>query len=109
MITHHIKHALYHVQSNFFYIFILTNYLSYIALAIGIKIISPDSLNTLDYYTKIYISLFLLFRFNPFRKIEFNELDRKIAFSAGIFLITTTFINDIVQKYARTALTLLDL
>ena len=109
MITHHIKHALYHIQSNLFNIFILTNYLSYIALAIGIKIISPDSLNTLDYYTKIYVSLFLLFRFNPFRKIEFNELDRKIAFSAGIFLITTTVINDIVQKYARTALTLLDL
>ena len=109
MITQHIKHALYHVQSNLFNIFILTNYLSYIALAIGIKIISPDNLNTLDYYTKIYISLFLLFRFNPFRKIEFNELDRKIAFSAGIFLITTTFINDIVQKYAHIAITSLDL
>jgi len=109
MITHHIKHALYHVQSNLFNIFILTNYISFIALAIGIKIISPDSLNTLEYYTKIYVSLFLLFRFNPFRKIKFNDLDRKIAFSAGIFLITTTFINDIVQKYAHIAITTLGL
>jgi hypothetical protein len=109
MNTYHIKNALYHVQSNLFNIFILINYLSFIALAIGIKIISPDNLNTLEYYTKIYVSLFLLFRFNPFRKIKFNDLDRKIAFSAGIFLITTTIISDIVQKYAHIAITSIDL
>lgn len=109
MNTHHIKHALYNIQSNLFNIFIVINYISYIALAIGFQFISPDKITQLDYYTKVYVSLFLLIRFNPFRKIEFNELDRKIAFSAGIFLITTTFINDIIQKYGHIALTTFDL
>lgn len=101
--------AFYHAQNNAFTIFIIASYLSYIGLAIGIKIVSPDHLDALDYYVKIYISLFLLYRFNPFNKIVFNELDRKIAFSAGIFLITTTVINDIVQNYAKVLLNFIDL
>jgi len=97
------------VQNHAFTIFIIISYISYISLAIGIKIVSPDDLDKLDYFAKIYVSLFLLYRFNPFNKIVFNELDRKIAFSAGIFLITTTVINEIVQNYAKVLLNLIDL
>lgn len=97
----YINKAFYHVQNHAFTIFIIISYISYISLAIGIKIVSPDDLDMLDYYVKIYISLFLLYRFNPFNKIVFNELDRKIAFSAGVFLITTTVINELVQHYAK--------
>ena len=106
---HHIKRTLYTAQSNLFNVFIIISYVSYIALAIGFEVISPSILDTLDYYVKIYICLFLLFRFNPFRKIEFNELDRKIAFSAGLFLLTTTLINVAMQKYSKMLIPLLDL
>uniref|UniRef100_A0A6C0BBA7 Uncharacterized protein n=1 Tax=viral metagenome TaxID=1070528 RepID=A0A6C0BBA7_9ZZZZ len=106
---HYIHKALYHIQNNAFTLFIILSYISYIGLAIGIQIVSPDSLNKLDYYAKIYVSLFLLYRFNVFNKIKFNDLDRKIAFSAGIFLITTTIINDIIQKYAKVLLNFIDL
>jgi len=99
-----IKQTLYDVQTNFFYLFVFITYASYIALAIGVHFLSPKSLNTLDHYAKIYVSLFLLYRFNPFRKIEFNELDRKIAFSAGLFLLTTTFINVVIENYAKAAI-----
>jgi hypothetical protein len=51
-------------------------------------------METIDYYVRIYICLFLLWRFNPFRKInKFTELDRKIAFTAGLFILTTTALN----------------
>ena len=106
---HHIKHTLYTAQSRLFNIFIIISYISYIALAVGIEVISPKNLDTLDYYVKIYICLFLLFRFNPFRKIKFNELDRKIAFSAGLFLLSTTVINVVMQKYSKILIPLLDL
>jgi len=97
----YINKALYYLQNHAFTLFIIFSYLSYIGLAVGIQIISPDNLYQLDYYAKIYVSLFLLYRFNPFNKIKFNNLDRKIAFSAGIFLITTTIIDDIVKKYLK--------
>ena len=41
---------------------------------------------------QIYVGLFLIYRFNPFSNQPkgFCELDRKIAYTAGIFVITTT-------------------
>jgi hypothetical protein len=50
---------------------------------------------------QMYISGFLLLRFNPFRKVEFTELDRKIVFSAAIFIFTTTAINSLLITYKQ--------
>ena len=90
---------IYHIQDFAFNIFIIISWLLYISFAVGIFIQAPQYLNTLDYYVKIYISLFLLYRFNPFRKIKFNELDRKIVFSSGIFLFTSSALNEYLKKY----------
>jgi hypothetical protein len=41
-----------------------------------------------------------MWRFNPLReKPEFTELDRKIAFSAGAFILTTTALNQYLVKF----------
>lgn len=56
-------------------------------------------LENLQFFIRIYISLFLLYRFNPFRTIKFNNLDTKIAFNAGLFLLTTTLINSALITY----------
>jgi hypothetical protein len=88
-------------QNNAFTIFIISTYLVYILSAIGITKTAPTYLDDFDYYVKIYISLFLLWRFNMFRKIEFNELDRKIAFSAGLFLFTSTAVYNILTDYVK--------
>jgi hypothetical protein len=41
-----------------------------------------------------------MWRFNPLRgHYEFTDLDRKIAFSAGLFILTTTALN----KYLTSA------
>ena len=35
-----------------------------------------------------------MWRFNPLKQTyEFTDLDRKIAFSAGVFILTTTILN----------------
>jgi hypothetical protein len=94
---------LYKFQDFWFNVFIVTTYGLYILFAVGIFKSAPQYLESLDYYVKIYISLFLLWRFNPFRKIHFTELDRKISFSAGIFLLTTSAINQVLIKYLDNA------
>jgi hypothetical protein len=94
-----IQKNLYKVQDFWFNVFIVATYLLYILFAIGIFKSAPQYLEKLDYYVKIYISVFLLWRFNPFRTIHFTELDRKIAFSAGIFLFTTSAVNQILTTY----------
>jgi hypothetical protein len=61
---------------------------------LGLSTSAPQYLDNLDYYVRIYICLFLLWRFNPFRKLDkFTNLDRRIAFSAGLFILTTTALN----------------
>ena len=77
-------------------------WLLYFAIALGISVNAPEYLNTLQSFLKIYISLFLIYRFNPFRKVKFTELDSKIAFSAGVFLLGTTAIDGIIQNYIST-------
>jgi hypothetical protein len=47
----------------------------------------------------MYVSLFLIYRFNPFRRIKFTSLDAKIGYNAGIFLLATTVINSVLVNY----------
>jgi hypothetical protein len=83
-------------------LFIFVTYLSwflYIVILLGLSINAPEYLYDLQYYVKLYVSLFLVLRFNPLRKVKFTELDKKIAFSAGLFLLATTAINEIFVSY----------
>jgi len=56
------------IQNNLFILFILFSYTVYGLSLLGISSNSKEYLLKIDYYVKIYVSLFLLFRFNPFRK-----------------------------------------
>jgi hypothetical protein len=53
----------------------------------------------IDFYFKIYISLYIIYRFNRFRKVRFTDLDRMIMFTAGTFLFATTIIHAILITY----------
>jgi len=64
---------------------------------IGIGITRPMWMTVIDYYLKIFVSIFLVYRFNPFRnKIFLEELDRRVVFTAGIILFTSTILNKIL-------------
>jgi len=56
--------------------------------------------------TEIYISLFLIFRFNPFRTPHpLTNIERQIIFSAGLFVFTSSVIGEIMQSYLNEAKT----
>jgi hypothetical protein len=94
-----LKQSIHKFQYNMFLFVTYLTWFLYIIIALGLSINAPEYLYDLQYYIKIYVSLFLVLRFNPFRNVEFTELDKKIAFSAGLFLITTTAINEILMVY----------
>jgi hypothetical protein len=80
-----------------------TNTLLFFAVSsyVGFGIAKPDVVTSLDYYLKIFLALYLLYRFNPLRKeFEFKELDRRVAFSAGVFIFTTTILSKILITYS---------
>lgn len=88
-------------QNKIYDIVVYVTWALYIAIALGLSANAPQYLDDLQYYVKMYVSLFLIYRFNPFRRVKFTGLDAKIAFSAGIFLLTTTAINTILTSYVK--------
>lgn len=86
-------------QSKLYFIIVCLTWILYIVIALGLSINAPEYLDTLQNYVKLYISIFLIIRFNPFTKVKFTELDINIAFSAGVFLLATTAINNLLHTY----------
>jgi len=84
---------LYYIQDHAFNIFLILSWISIITLSLGFTIINPEYISTMSYYIKIYICLYLMYRFNAFNKVKFTELDRKIVFTAAVFIFTTTALN----------------
>jgi len=91
--------TLYDFQSNLITGITVITYFLYVVIALGLSASAPRYLNDLVYYTKIYVGLFLVIRFNPFRRVKFTPLDARIAFNAGMFLLFATVLNGILQKY----------
>jgi len=92
--------TLHKYQERLFNLIIYLTYFLIIISALGISEAAPKYLNDLDYYVRIYICLFLIWRFNPLRmRYEFTDLDRKIAFSAGVFILTTTALNQYLEDF----------
>jgi hypothetical protein len=81
------------------YIFDIVNKVMFTLLIIsyiGVWSLAPDYLEMLRMIVQIYISLFLIVRFNPYvKRAKFSELDRKVAYSAGILM----FMSTIIAKY----------
>ncbi len=90
---------IHNFQTKAYNIIVYVTWALYISIILGLSANAPQYLDDLQYYVKMYVSLFLIVRFNPFRKVRFTELDGRIAFSAGLFLLATTAINTIVQTY----------
>ena len=75
----------------------LFNYVSSISVFLivigysGIIFINPKYVSVAHTFILYYICLILLIRFNPYAtKNNFTDFDKKIAFTAGIILFTTT-------------------
>ena len=80
-------------EDTFFNFIILFSYFTLFSSYFGLSLIAPHYLNVFETYMKVYICVSLLIRFNPVRKKTLNTLDRKIGFSAGILLLSTTILN----------------
>jgi|LauGreDrversion4_2_1035121.scaffolds.fasta_scaffold11518_5 hypothetical protein len=73
----------------------------YVVISFGLSTVAPQYLSYLKQFLKIYVSLFLIYRFNDFRTVKLTELDKKIGFNAGILLIGSDVINYIALKYSE--------
>ena len=87
-------------QMNVFIIITVITYILYIGSFLGLlSTDTPQYITVIHNYIQIYVSLFLMYRFNPFRTTtHFSELDTKIAFTAGTFLLMSGAIGVILKQ-----------
>lgn len=95
-----------YIEEKFFRVVIYTTYFLIFVIFFGFKTYAPKILDFINYYLKIYICLFLIWRFNPFREVkEITRLDRHIIFNSGVIVLTTTalngYLNYIKQKVTQ--------
>ena len=92
-------HDLDKIQDRTLDIILFITYFLYFLIALGVYFISPEYINLLHNIVKLYICFFLIYRFNPWRGTKCNHLDKKIAFSAGFFLLSTTIFENILNFF----------
>lgn len=86
-------------------LFVYGLYASYALLLIsftGIFAVSSEYLTTLETIIQYYICLILIGRFNPFvyKPNTFDDkYDRRIAFSAGVFLFLSTSMSVVFKQF----------
>jgi hypothetical protein len=74
----------------------------FILLFVGIIQKEPTYFVEIIFIFMIFICLYLMYRFNDFRKnIKFTEIDRKVCFVGGTYLFFLSFA-DLIQVYTVT-------
>jgi hypothetical protein len=75
-------------------------HLTYAIVLVGLVETEPSFLASVEYYVKVYVSIFLIWRFNPYSHTRhFTETDRRIVFSAAIFIVTTSVLKHVIDQY----------
>jgi uncharacterized membrane protein YhhN len=87
------KH-IYNFEYNFLVIFSWVTKFTVLLFIIGFIQNKPQWLIEFNFFVKLSLALFLMYRFNSHRKykIEFTDLDRKVCYSAGLYIFLLSFI-----------------
>lgn len=91
---------LWHLHTSAYLWAIFFIHVTYAVVLVGFVETEPAYLTTVEYYVKVYATIFLMWRFNPYSQNQhFTEVDRRIVFSVALFVLTTTVLKHVIEKY----------
>lgn len=76
------------VKKPFYIITIFLIYGSYLLFLLGIYSVNPLYIQTVFRYFEIFLCLFFIIRFHPFRKAVLRDFDQYLIFVSGFILLT---------------------
>lgn len=74
-------------------------HLVYVLLFFGIIRYTPAFVNNLNVLIQIFVCMFLMIKFHPFRKHELKEFDSTIIFGSAMFLLTNLGFTQLFTNY----------
>lgn len=81
--------------------FVIVNYIVYLLYVVtyfGIWSSAPEYLEYMRTLLKLYVGCVLVYFFNPFIQITSQQINRSVAFSAGIFILTGLSLDKIMDS-----------
>tara|TARA_A100001015_G_scaffold208996_1_gene233911 strand:- start:326 stop:655 length:330 start_codon:yes stop_codon:yes gene_type:complete len=80
-----------------------SSYVLYFIVLIGITSYAPQYLNYIRDFLKYYVGILLVILYNPltYKERKFEEFDRKLVFSAGLFILLSTSALIGIEQYIR--------
>jgi hypothetical protein len=82
------------------YLYVITTmHILYALIFIGLIQYNIEFIHYVHYFIQIFIGVFLIARFHPFRQHTMTELDVHIIFSSAIFLLTNIGIIELFVKH----------
>ena len=90
---------IYNIELNFLYFMSYFMKLFFLLFMIGFLQDKPKELLFMNFCIKVILGIFLIYRFNNYRsnKISFTELDRKVIYSIGIYILLLSFTDIIIN------------
>lgn len=82
--------------------------ITYILALIGIIFIDPVQINKLNIAVQLFVCLFLILRFHPFRTHELRKYDSQIIFGSALFLLANLGITQYLIRNLKTKTTELE-
>jgi hypothetical protein len=76
----------------------------YILALIGVLSFNSVYLRLFNGFVQLFICVFLMFRFHPFRKHELKEYDSKIIFSSAAFLLFNLGVVEFITSFGSSLL-----
>ena len=103
IINVYIKERMNSIWQKVFLYAINVSYILYLIVLLGVGGYAPQYLDYLLNFLKFYIAFILIILYNPLVRVKkkFDEFDRRIAFSSGIFLLLSTTIIASLEEYIR--------
>lgn len=75
--------------------------LSYVLALLGIVYIDPIQINKLNIAVQLFVCIFLILRFHPFRQHELRKYDSQIIFGSAVFLLANLGITQLVLSRVK--------
>ena len=91
-----------HVKKPFYLMTMIIIYGSYLLFLLGIYYVNPSYITNVFKYFEIFLCLFFIIRFHPFRKAVLRDFDQYLIFISGFIILTNLgiveYIVNIVNK-----------
>ena len=78
-----VQYNVFKYTARFFWVLLILSF-------IGITFLPKPWVDRVHHWVILYVSIYLIVRFNPFVTFEYNKLDQKVAYTSGLFLFMTT-------------------